>query len=412
MDEHVSAEKTYQQGRHYAGAVLGERTANLQRAIACYETALQYYTPEAFPTEWRQIQQEMANAYSELVQERLKQAQRLPTPARTARRPRLTLPHGLLVALLAVVILAIPATAIATTYLVRGGPTCVTGTLNLDGSTVLQPLIEVVADDYMRHCPGTLITVGGGASKTGLAHVEAGYGVITGVKQQHGRGRLNGRDVPIQIGDSDIFASPTQHDLVDHQVAIGVFALILNHEVTGLRNLSTSQIQGIYTGLYQNWRQVCDHGSCGPDLAIVSISRTVNSGTRYTFEKYVLRGVATVPGIGLNRTSASGNAVQEVGGTSGSIGYAPLALASQAHDVTILSIDGRDPRDFSLTRRDEYKFWNIEHMYTRGPGSPLAQSFLNYLYSYVTGKPLSRLGLLHLSDVPQDIRDKHVLESA
>jgi phosphate transport system substrate-binding protein len=191
-------------------------------------------------------------------------------------------------------------------------PSCVSGTLTLDGSTVLQPLIEVVADDYMQHCSGTLITVGGGASKTGLAHVEQGHGVITGVNRQKDPGHLNGRDVLIQIGDSDIFASPAQRDLV-------------NHQVTGLHNLSTAQIQAIYTGVYQNWRQVCDHGSCGPDLALVPISRTVNSGTRYTFEKYILKGVATVPGIGLNRVSASGNAVQEVESNPGSIGYAPLS---------------------------------------------------------------------------------------
>ena len=122
-------------------------------------------------------------------------------------------------------------------------------------------------------------------------------------------GHIAGRDVPIDIGNSDIFASPVQRDLVDHQVAIGVFVMILNQDVTGLQNLNTSQIQGIYTGVYQNWRQVCP---CGPNLPIVPISRTVNSGTRFTFEKYILKGIATVPGIGLERVTSSANVVQEV----------------------------------------------------------------------------------------------------
>ena len=303
-----------------------------------------------------------------------------------------------------VVILAIPATVIATNYLGRG---CVSGSLNIDGSTALQPLIEAAAD-YRQHCSGALITVGGGASKTGLADVERGHGIIAGVNPHRDPGHIAGRDVPIGIGDSDIFASPVQGDLVDHQVAIGIFVMILNQDVTGLHSLTTSQIQGIYTGVYQNWRQVC---ACAPDLAIVPISRTINSGTRFTFEKYILKGVATVPGIGLERATSSGNAVQEVENNAGSIGYAPLYLASQARDVTILSIDGQDPHNFSLIQQDRYKFWNIEHMYTRRQGSPLAQSFISYMSSVALSDLFSRFDFGHLTDIPLDIRNKHVLEA-
>jgi phosphate transport system substrate-binding protein len=83
----------------------------------------------------------------------------------------------------------------------------------------------------------------------------------------------------------------------------------------------------------------------------------------------------------------------------------------RSHDVTTVSIDGQDPHNFSLIQRDEYQFWNIEHMYTRGQGSPLAQSFLNYMYSDVASNLLSGFGLLHLADIPQDTRNHHVLEA-
>ena len=409
MDQRT-AEEQYQQGLRYAHSTQGERRENLQRAIACYETALQYYTSDAFPDRWEQIQQEMTTSYSELVQERLKQTQEIAVqPRRPAAGLRLTRQQGLLLVLAVAVVLAISGSAIATTYLVHASLTCVKGTLNMDGSTVLQPLVEVVAEDYMQHCPGTLITVGGGASKTGLADVEQGHNIINGISKD--QGHVSGHDIPVQIGNSDIFASPVQHDLVDHQVAIGVFVLILNKNVVGLHNLSTSQIRGIYTGVYQNWHQICDGKQCGPDMPIVPISRTVNSGTRFTFEKYILAGVATVPGIGLNRTSAANNAVQEVESNSGSIGYAPYYLATQAHDITILSIDGQNPNNSSLVQRNQYKFWNIEHMYTRGQGSPLAQAFINYMYTDVANRLLPHFGLLRLNDIPQDIRDKHELET-
>lgn len=412
MMDPVASEKEYQQGLAFAHATQGERRENLRRAIACYEVALQYYTSEAFPDRWRQLQQDLAEAYSELVQERLKQTQEHPVLPRSARRQRFLLPQLFLLIGVIVVILGVPATVIATTYLARGIPSCVNGTLNIDGSTALQPLVEAAAKNYMQNCPGAIIMVGGGASKTGLADVEQGHGTLFGVNPQLDPRRLAGRDVSIDIGDSDIFASPVQHDLVDHQVAINVFVMILNHNVSGLHNLRTSQIQGIYTGVYQNWQQICDDGTCGPhNLSIVPISRTVNSGTRFTFEKYLLNGVATVPGIGLERVTSSGNAVQEVESNAGSIGYAPLSLASQAHDVIILSIDGQDPRNTVLIERNTYKFWNIEHMYTRGQGSLLARSFINYISSDAVDELVSRLDFLHLNDIPQSIRDQHIREA-
>lgn len=411
MDQRTSAEEQYQQGRYYARLNQGRRSENLLHAIDCYKNALQYYTPEAFPKQWEQIQQDMGAAYSEIVQERLKQTRDVVSPSSPVRHMRFTWQQILFLVLAVIIVLAIPATVIAMTYLPHSGPTCVNGTLNIDGSTVLQPLEEAVANDYMQHCPNTFITVGGGASKTGLADVEQGHNVIQGVDPQKDRGHVIGRDVPVQIGASDIFASPVQPDLVDHQVAIGIFVMILNRNVTGLHNLSTSQIRGIYTGVYQNWRQVCDTNQCGPDLSIVPISRTLNSGTRFTFERYILKGVATVPGIGLDRVSTSANAVQEVENNVGGIGYAPLNLATQAHDITILSIDGKDPRNISLIQHDEYKFWSIEHLYTKGLGTPLAQAFINYMYSDVVSHLLARFALLQLNDIPQDIRDKHVREA-
>src|SRR5262249_34456271 len=143
-----------------------------------------------------------------------------------------------------------------------------------------------------------------------------------------------------------------------------------------------------------------------PDLPIIPISRSVNSGTRFTFEKYVLNGVATVPGLGLERTRGIPNAVQEVKANSGSISYTSLFQASNAHDVTMVTIDGHDPHNSSLVQSNQYQFWNIEHMYTRGQGSPLAQAFINYVYSDAAQKLLSQYDLLRLTDVSQDIRQK------
>ena len=113
----------------------------------------------------------------------------------------------------------------------------------------------------------------------------------------------------------------------------------------------------------------------------------------------------------LYRATSSGTAVQEVENNPGSIGYAPLYLANQAHDVTLLSIDGQNPTNASLIQQNTYKFWNIEHMYTRGPGSLLAQSFLAYISSGVVNTLIAHFNLLQVNTVPQNVRNQHILES-
>jgi tetratricopeptide (TPR) repeat protein len=50
----------------YADRMRGDRTENLQRAIACYEQALRFRTPEAAPLDYAMTQNNLGNAYSEL----------------------------------------------------------------------------------------------------------------------------------------------------------------------------------------------------------------------------------------------------------------------------------------------------------------------------------------------------------
>lgn len=390
-----AAAEQYQRGREYYSSRNGERSENLLHAISCYETALQFYTFECFPTKWDAIQQDMTIAYRELIEMRRNETRENLPLSKPHAPPSFTWRQRLFFGLVVLAFLAIPVVSVAKAYIEQtSGLACASGTLTIDGSTVLEPFVKAAAEKYMSQCPGATITVGGGASKIGLQ----------GVEQDK-----------IQIGDSDIFASPVQRNLVDHQVAIGVFVLILNQKVVGLHNLTTAQIQKIYTGVYQNWNEVCDVSQHCPDLPIVAINRTNGSGTRFTFEKYVLNGIATVPGIGFDQVHSSDDAVQEIEDIPGSIGYTSLYLARQAvqtHGVTIVSIEGKQPPNFSFGEHDSYRFWNIEHMYTHGQESPLTRNFISYItYSNDIQKLLSSYEFLHITDISQDIRKKHVLES-
>lgn len=240
----------------------------------------------------------------------------------------------------------------ASTLGTPGTYTCVQGSITASGSTALAPLVKAVAQKYSSNCSGATITVNLGGSKTGLANVEAGS---------------------VDIGNSDVPANPqTQADLVDHQVAVVVFAVIVNKGVT-VTNLTTAQVKQIYSGQVTNWKQVG-----GPSLPIVVVSRPASSGTRATFQKYVLGGPETISGPASLTTDSTGTVVTNVAQTPGAIGYAATGPAMLNSGVTLLTIDGSAPTTDNA-KTNAYKFWNIEHMYTKGPAKPLAQALIDYM---------------------------------
>ncbi|GAC1427208.1 MAG: phosphate ABC transporter substrate-binding protein [Ktedonobacteraceae bacterium] len=266
-----------------------------------------------------------------------------------------------------------PTTGAGSTAGTPGAYNCVQGTLNISGSTALAPLVQAVANDYQKKCSGASITVGLGGSGTGLSQVEAGG---------------------VQIGNSDIFKKSGQADLVDHQVAVVIFTVIMNKDVTGVTNLTTDQLKSIYSGKVTNWNQVG-----GPNLKIVVVSRPTSSGTRATFQNYILGGPETISGPSSLTTDSTGTVIKNVQQTAGAIGYAALAPAKAAGSaLTIVNVDGNAPTA-DLVKNNTYKFWNIEHMYTKGPATGLAQALIDYMASSDGKTEATKLDFLLTTDL-------------
>lgn len=236
-----------------------------------------------------------------------------------------------------------------------------TGTITIDGSSALQPLITQARDEYVAVNTGANITVNAGGSGKGVNDVEQGA---------------------VQIGNSDLFAANVGTgftDLVDHQVAVVVFAVVVNPDVAAkIHNLSTSQIQQIFGGQITNWSQLG-----GPSETITTVERPNGSGTRGTFSKYVMNGQPSNPAQTLQKDD-SGALGDTVSSTPGAIGYISTSFlgANGKYNgkVDALCIDGYQPSP-TAAANNSYKFWNFEHMYTKGAPSGLADSFIKYVLS-------------------------------
>jgi phosphate transport system substrate-binding protein len=234
---------------------------------------------------------------------------------------------------------------------------CATGSITAAGSTALQPLVDKAGKDYVAACPGAQIQVQGGGSGTGLTQVSQGA---------------------VQIGNSDVTAESKLQPadasaLKDHIVAKQGWIVVVNPDVTGVKNLTSAQSIDIWTGKVTNWSAVG-----GPNEPIVLILRPDSSGTRTTYKKLVLGGKQEATGQALTEDS-NGAVVTAVKGTPGAISVIGFAYFKQNEgQVTGLQLDGVDPTVDNM-KNGSYKLAADGHMYTNDDPDGLTKSFLDYV---------------------------------
>src|SRR5262249_5835878 len=180
------------------------------------------------------------------------------------------------------------------------------GSLKIDGSTALAPLVQQAAGNVQNNSANSKVTISitPNGSGVGLNDVESGA---------------------VQIGLSDVFAqekatSTTRFgDLVDHQVAVVPFTLVVSQDISSeVKNLTTQQIKDIYAGNITNWSQIG-----GPNEPITVVVRTKTSGTRATFDKFILNDPTQLNDEPADAQTAdsTGELVTDISNSHGAIGY-------------------------------------------------------------------------------------------
>ncbi|QGV17635.1 Phosphate-binding protein PstS 1 precursor [Lacticaseibacillus paracasei] len=227
------------------------------------------------------------------------------------------------------------------------------------GSSALQPLVEAAGEQYQTEHLGVFINVQGGGSGTGLSQIQQGA---------------------VDIGNSDLFAEEKAgikaKALVDHKVAVVGIAPIVNPKV-GVKNVSMAQLQKIFLGEITNWQQLG-----GKNVPIVLVNRAQGSGTRATFEKWVMQGKQP---MAAQEQDSTGMVRQIVGSTPGAISYVAFSYIDKT--VQGLSVDGVAPTDANVTT-NQWCIWSYEHMYTKGQPKGLTKKFLAYVMSPAIQKKL------------------------
>jgi phosphate transport system substrate-binding protein len=228
-----------------------------------------------------------------------------------------------------------------------------TGTVRASGSSALQPLVNAAKEQFEARNKGISVEVSAGGSRKGLADVAAGA---------------------VQIGDSDIFApDDLKAQLVDHKIAVVGFAAMANKGVGDkIAALTLQDLGRVFSGAVTNWKEVG-----GDPLPVVVINRAPGSGTRSVFGNIVLGGDKFVES---QTEDNSGALVAKLKQTKGAISYLALSFADPDLRVLSLRTDAGviEPTSANIAS-GAYPIWSYEHMYTKGPPTAAARTFLDYM---------------------------------
>ncbi|MEU3961260.1 substrate-binding domain-containing protein [Streptomyces buecherae] len=259
-------------------------------------------------------------------------------------------------------------------------PVCASGELVIDGSTAFAKPMRAIANDYQKQCPGAEIEVRANGSLNGLRNLSHA-------------GREDPDRQPAFIAMSDVRAPEinSYKDLTAHRpVSVVPLSVVVNRE-SGVENLTTEQLRGIFSGTHTNWKDVG-----GENLPISLVTRDSQSGTRITFEREVLEGIPTGQLIGLSDCTTRNNqpssrsrhceasdtesALDAIEWAPGAIGYAETYSANSRRALTAVQLNGKAP-EIVLNKPDSYPFWATERLYTyREPrDGTLTAKFLTFM---------------------------------
>lgn len=163
---------------------------------------------------------------------------------------------------------------------------------------------------------------------------------------------------------------------------IGVDALVfIENEKNKINNLTTENIQDIYSGKITNWKELG-----GDDQKIEAFQRVLNSGSQTLFLNLVMKDKKPMdPPVSYMIEGMDGliEALASYNGQGNSIGYSVFYYAKKMYAVPglkLVSVDGVEPTDETIAS-GEYPFLNQYYLVIREDTK--ADSETMKLYNYI-----------------------------
>jgi phosphate transport system substrate-binding protein len=234
--------------------------------------------------------------------------------------------------------------------------------ITVAGSTSVEPFAELLAEEYMSHHRESHIYVQGGGSTAGI---EA---AITGAAN-------------IGMSSRNLIGEELKLNAVT--IAKDAIAIIV-HPTNRIGNLPLDQITEVFSGKITNWVELG-----GPNKPIDIVTREEGSGTRESFQKFVM-GKEDIS-LGALVQDSNGAVRQVIATDPNAIGYISLGLVND--EVKAVKISGFEP---NLKNVYNGKYTLVRPFLFAFNGEPAgeAKSFLDFVLSPPAQKLLLKEGLV------------------
>lgn len=224
-------------------------------------------------------------------------------------------------------------------------------TIQVAGSTSVQPVAEKLAQAYMEKHPDVKINVQGGGSSVGITSAQQGQADIGMSSKELKDDEKSGLKEYLIGKDGIVIAVNTANSVSD---------------------LTTDQVKSIFSGNVTNWKEV---GSS--DAKINVITREDGSGTRKAFEEIIMSKDTKIIKTAIVQSSTEAVS-QAIKGDPNAIGF--ISLASLSSDVKALNINGVAPSEQTVSD-GSYKVQRPFLFLTKGDTTGTVKDFIDFCLS-------------------------------
>ncbi|MDX2301224.1 MAG: PstS family phosphate ABC transporter substrate-binding protein [Microscillaceae bacterium] len=249
-----------------------------------------------------------------------------------------------------------------------------TNSIKIKGSDSVLPISQREAEAFMEQNPQAGVTVTGGGSGVGIAALIDGTTHIA----------MSSRE--IKIGEK-LRLKDKNRTLREVTIAYDALALVV-HPANPIKALKREDIEKIYTGKIDNWK---DLG--GKDQKIVAYARESSSGTYEYFKEAVLDRKEYASSV--RSLTSNGAIIQSVGQAEGALGYIGLAYLNPKVKAIQVSFDkGKNFVDpsFENAKNKIYPISRPLYYYFVQESQSLVQPYLDFAFSGRGQKIITDIG--------------------
>ena len=213
-------------------------------------------------------------------------------------------------------------------------------TIHIKGSDTMRILVDRLAEEYMKQHPGIAVFVEGGGTALGIKDlIKNKIDICTASRT------IRPEEVRLLARNFDRIG-------VNTRVAKDALSVYLNPQ-NPVRNLSMQQLDGIFCGKIENWKDVG-----GKDEPITVVIRSPNSGTFLFFKEHVMGGKSYASAAKTEPTTMA--IIKAVLKDPNAIGYGGLAYGP---NVIHCKINRVEPSEQNVTN-SRYPIIRYLYFYT------------------------------------------------